>query len=149
MKEQLLLKSIKLSNDVFLGTVVQVIDSGSDVKINISGNSMKPFLNDRDTIILRKTNIDTVKVGEIVLGTFNGAYVLHRMIRKGNNCIYIAGDNNVSQIEKINEFDIHAKATYLVRGAKNINLTNCLSRYNGLVWYYIRPLRKLYFKIFN
>lgn len=149
MEEQLLPGSIKLSNEILLGAVVEFINNGSDVKINISGNSMKPFLSDGDVVLLRNTSLEDTKLGDIVLGKYNGAYVLHRVIGKNRTSVFLAGDNNFNQIEVIEADNILAKAIFLVKDVGYVDLISGCARVKGLIWYYLRPFRKVYFKLFR
>ncbi|MCI0920749.1 S24/S26 family peptidase [Sphingobacterium rhinopitheci] len=149
MEQQKVTNAIKLSNDILLGSVVELIKNGKHVKINISGSSMQPFLFDGDAILLTNISFSTIKLGDIILAKYNGAYVLHRVIRKKNSCVFIAGDNNLSQIEKIEAINILAIAVKLFRSNRVISLTSIYSRLLGVIWYCLRPLRKVYAKLFK
>lgn len=149
MKEQSSLRSITLSNDILLGSVVEMVGNGSVVKINISGSSMKPFLYNGDSILLKKVAKQNIYLGDIVLGKYHNNYVLHRVVRIENDCVFLAGDNNLSQIERIEEENICAIAIALVTDEGNKDLTTNYRRFLGLLWYCLRPFRKVYFKIFK
>lgn len=142
-------KSIKLSNDILIGAIIELVKEGKQVKMNISGSSMNPFLYDGDTIVIRYITLNEVNLGDVVLGKYNNIYVLHRVIHKKKDCIFIAGDNNLSQIEKIESKDIYALATGLVKSDEIVNLTNKIYRFKGLFWYYLRPFRRIYIKLFK
>lgn len=149
MKEQVVTRSLKLSNEIFLSSVVELLQQGKLVKINVSGGSMRPFLKDGDTILLGYIDFDTVRFGDILLCKYRGEYVLHRMVGKDKNCIYLAGDNNLRYIEKILAKDVYAIAKALVHPKGDVNLESLSSKFKGLVWYYLRPFRRVYSKIFN
>lgn len=147
MKQQLKTNSIKLSNEILLGSVVELIKSGRKVKINISGSSMIPFLYDGQTILLSDIDMHSIRLGDIVLGRYRDAFVLHRVVRKKDDFIYIAGDNNLNQIERIPSNDIYAVALELYRADKVIKLRGTLIRIRGFIWYCLRPLRKVYARV--
>jgi len=149
MKEQLITKSLKLSNDILFECLIELINGGKQVKMNISGSSMQPFLYDGDTIVLQSVKLEDIKLGDVVLGKYNSAYVLHRVINKKKDCIYIAGDNNISQIEIIYIQDICALANTLIKYTGDVNLRSSINRYKGLVWYYLRPFRRVCLKLFK
>lgn len=149
MEQQIVSKSLKLSNEILLGSVVELIQNGRQVKINISGSSMQPFLSDGDVILLDNIKLEHIKIGTVILGKYNGAYVLHRVIKKSENFVFIAGDNNLSQIEKIEANDVLAIAIKLIKIDKTINLTSKYFRCLGILWYSLRPFRKVYFKLFK
>lgn len=147
MKEQSIIKSIKISNEILLDSVVDLIEKGSSVKINISGSSMEPCLYEGDTIVIKGIKLAEVKLGDIILGKYKGAYILHRVIKRAKDCIYIAGDNNLSQIEKIEASDIYAIATEVVKLDNKVDLRSNLSRIKGLIWYYLRFFRRVKVKL--
>ena len=149
MKEQLSVKSIKISNEVLLGSVIEFIKSGKQVKINVVGSSMQPFLFDGDTIILRGIVFDSIRLGDILLGKYLGKYVLHRVVRIGEGCVYLAGDKNLIQIEMVKLEEIYAIAATLLKDNRKIDLTNRIGRFKGLGWFYFRPIRRVFAYIFN
>lgn len=149
MKEQVVSLSIKISNDILLGTVVDIVRSGKLVKINITGSSMHPFLQHGDTVILRGIKLKEIKKGDIILGKYKHSYVLHRVIGKRKHCIYIAGDNNLRLVETIDNSEIYAQAVTLVKPSGDVDLTSIYNRYLGISWYYLRPFRWLYIKFFK
>jgi len=149
MNKQLITKSMKVSNEILLGTVVEFINEGRQVKMNISGSSMQPFLFDGDTVLLKAIQWKDIKLGDIILGKYNGLYVLHRVINKKIDCVHLAGDNNTHQIEVIYSKNIYALATSLIKPMGNVDLTTCSSRYKGLCWYYLRPFRIVWNKLFK
>lgn len=149
MKEQVVSKSIKISNDILLDSVVSMVKSGKFVKINVSGSSMNPFLYNGDTIILKDIKIEKIRKGHIILGKYNKAYVLHRVIRKGKNHIYIAGDNNLGLVEEVLVSEVYALATTLIKSNSEIDLTSFYNRALGIIWYYLRPFRRLFTKIYK
>lgn len=61
--------------------------------VQVSGNSMSPFLvHNRDTVYITAVR-RPLHVGDIVLyQRDNGAYVLHRICKMGRNCCDIVGD---------------------------------------------------------
>lgn len=149
MNEHVVAKSIKLSNDILLDSVVAMVKSGKFVKINVAGSSMKPFLHNGDTIILKDIKLNKIRNGDIILGKYNNAYILHRVIRQRKDCIYMAGDNNLSLVEIIPNSAIYARAVTLVKPKHEGDLTSFYSRWLGLCWYYLRPFRRLYIKIYK
>lgn len=149
MKEHISAKSIKFSNEILLGSIVDLVKLGKKVKMNISGSSMQPFLYDGDMLILGKVKLKDIKLGDIILGRYGNSYVLHRVIQIKKDCVYIAGDNNLSQIERIEADEIQALALKVIGRKGNLNLLTKTSRLKGLIWYYLRPFRRVYTKLFK
>lgn len=124
-----------------------MIREGKDVRINVVGSSMQPFLYNGDQVVLSEITLVDIKLGDVVLGKYRGSFVLHRVIKKETKSIIMAGDNNLVQLEEIDETNIIAVAKVLVRGDKEINLRASTLKFSGLVWYLLRPFRKVYRKI--
>ena len=66
----------------------------------VEGSSMEPLLHTGDLVLLTKKPPEDVEVGDIVVYSWGGKYVIHRVIHKyvspqGEVCIVTKGDNNV------------------------------------------------------
>jgi hypothetical protein len=68
-------KSTTELSEVMLG----LINSGTDVKITVTGNSMRPMLRHRrDTVVLTSCDVNTLKKGDLPLYVRDdGSYILH------------------------------------------------------------------------
>lgn len=89
----------------------QMIDSltqGKKVKILVTGDSMRPFLVNGDVVELHVPIGKEPKRGSIVLAYYNKKYVLHRVVRRKESRIWMAGDGNLGQIEVLPEADVRA-----------------------------------------
>ena len=75
--------SLKIPNIDLLEECIELLNEGKTVLLTAKGDSMLPFIRDREKIILQKA--ETYRRGDIVLArTDNGTTVLHRIIRTGN-----------------------------------------------------------------
>ncbi|MGB8454368.1 MAG: S24/S26 family peptidase [Anaerocolumna sp.] len=72
----------------------ELLNGGQRVRITVTGMSMYPFLRgNKDRVELVRTNFSEIKRGDIVLAVReNKQYVLHRVIKKKKNYVYINGD---------------------------------------------------------
>lgn len=61
---------------------------------SITGNSMSPFLNDTNKVVISKVNRD-IHLYDVVLYKTNDKYILHRVIDINNNKFVIRGDNRI------------------------------------------------------
>ena len=80
------MKKVILSNDVLLPEIIRLLNEGESITMKVKGNSMLPFITDRNSVLLREVDVSKLKKGDIVLATTNKAqYVLHRItaIRTG------------------------------------------------------------------
>jgi signal peptidase I len=60
-----------------------ILEQGLDLRIKVTGQSMKPYINNGDTVILRKVQDRSLHRGDIIYFLdATGAAVLHRIIFK-------------------------------------------------------------------
>ena len=83
----------KLGDDGIVKIILSKLSCGEKVTLTVTGNSMEPFLFDgTDKVILQKIK-EPPKRGDIVFyRRKNGAYVLHRVVRKKGDIYYFSGD---------------------------------------------------------
>ncbi len=83
----------KLSDDGLVKIILYKLSSGEKVALTVTGNSMKPFLEDgRDKAVLQKIEKEPKKGDVVFYRRKNGAYVLHRVVRKKGEKFYFSGD---------------------------------------------------------
>ena len=117
-----MIKAEKIKNaemNIIVPMIESVIEDGRDAKIRVTGNSMYPTLVDRrDTVIL--SAIDKISVGDVLLyKRENGDYVMHRVIRKKDNTLSFAGDNELVLEHPVLTNQCIAKMTGFVRNKKS------------------------------
>ncbi len=143
------MKSKKVSNLELFSSVLDLIKRGRNVKIKISGTSMEPFIKHAEDVVLSSVSFEDIKLGSVILAEYNNSYVFHRVIRKNKQHIFLVGDNNLIQIERINVHKVYAIGKELIRKHKTVNLLGLNFRIKGLVWYILRPFRRIYVKLIN
>lgn len=136
-------ETVRINNETYFTLVKQRLDAGAQVWIPIVGKSMQPFLRERDEVLLRKTETADVTVGDIVLAQWEQRYMLHRVVRKKAGWLWLAGDNNLVQLEKVASTDLIALLVEARRGSQSIQLARPLSKVLGMVWYYLRLPRRV------
>lgn len=120
-------------NAPFFEEVVQQLNDGKSVMITVSGSSMLPALWPGDTVSLQHIEQSTVRIGDVVLAKYKGAYILHRIIWKHADYYYLAGDGNRLQIEKVKLNELVAVVVRAFRGEKLLQMK---SFFNTLYWTY-------------
>lgn len=77
----------------YISMLLELIEQGHEVSLNIAGNSMLPFLaHNRDSVRLRKPD-RALKMGDIILyQRQTGQFVLHRICRIAKDGIFTVGD---------------------------------------------------------
>lgn len=138
-----------ISNDLYFTEVQRMLDEGKEVRIRIKGGSMRPFIEDGDSVLLLAYRGGALQLGSNLLTKHQGKYVFHRYVGKKNGQIVLAGDGNLVLREYIDTTDIIAVASVLYpqQSAEEINLNDRWARLRGLVWYRIRLIRRIVAKL--
>lgn len=96
---------------------------GSISVFNIVSKSMEPTIKVNDLIIIQKSNIEDLKIGDIITyKTEDGTIVTHRIIKKnkedGQNVYTTKGDNNdVEDSEKVSFSQVYGKYLFKINSA--------------------------------
>lgn len=138
-----------LANSLFFQQVREFLGEGKEVVFSLRGSSMKPFLQEGDLITIKPVSGLNLKVGHIVLAYFKNGYVLHRIIRLDRNVIYMAGDANLVQIEKIGRDAIIGFLSEAKREDTAVQLYTLRMFCYAQLWYYARPLRRVGARLFK
>lgn len=142
MKKQVSLPMSELSP-----VIEQCIENGSEVIINITGNSMRPFLKDRrDQVVLIKPEAEMLKKLDVPLyRRKNGKYVLHRIFKCGEKSYTMLGDAQVTLEPDIEPEQIIALSKAFIRKGKRFECNSFIYKSYSYLWYLAYPLRKFYF----
>ena len=128
-----------------------LLDTGALLPLQITGSSMTPFLvPGRDSVMLEKPK-RSLRTGEMVLyQRDNGAYVLHRIVRRPQNGTFsIIGDGQ-DQIETgIREEQIFAVVRYATRKGKRQEPGCFWWEFFARVWIHLIPVRAQLRRIYS
>lgn len=132
-----------LPNDIFFAQVESEISQGRSVWFKIKGTSMLPFLKDnKDSVLLSPVKESVVK-NDVVLFSYNGRHVLHRVIEIEGKKYIIQGDGVYASREFCHSKDIIGKVTQIQRpSGKIIPVTSFKWRMFSSLWVNLRFLRK-------
>ena len=141
-------KSKIVSNADYFAEVQRMLQEGKEVRIRIKGQSMRPFIDDGDTVMLRAYRGQPLPLGSNILAKDKGKFVLHRLVAKKKGQYVLAGDGNLVLHEYIAESDIIAVAYMHYPKDKEgaIPIHSTWPRLRGLAWYHIRLLRRILIK---
>jgi signal peptidase len=139
--------TLRVANNIFFKEVKEILSSGKDVLFTINGNSMRPFLSHGDKVLISPHNINDLTLGKIILAKSKFGYVLHRLVWKKKNTVWLAGDNNLVQIEKIAINDILGYVKYAESDGKKNNVQSFRHITLSMFWFILRPLRLFIYKI--
>src|SRR5690606_20619229 len=134
---------VRIENESFFSVVKDRLDLGDRVCIPVVGKSMEPFLREKDEVLLQTARDAEIAIGDIVLAKWGQRYVLHRVVRKKADELWLAGDNNLVQIEKIASADLIAVLSEARRGGKVLAVSGTFNKSLGMLWYYRRLPRRV------
>ena len=142
-----MVKTVNLSMEKISPIIAQCVESGSEVILTVTGNSMRPFLVDkRDQVVLIKANAEALQEGDVPLyQRRNGKYVLHRMVKRENGSYTMLGDAQVDLEKGIMPDQIIAVAKAFIRKGKRYECDSKKYRRYVNFWKAMLPLRKFYF----
>lgn len=135
----------------YLPVLIDIIKTGKDVNLLISGSSMSPFLcHHRDTIVISKPDGAFFR-GEMVFYIRNsGQYVMHRIhhIDKQGN-LFIVGDAQTEIEGPILPSQVFGVIHKVIRKGKLIQKGDFWWDFFEKVWIRIVPLRPFIVKLYG
>ena len=133
----------------YLPILQDIIKTGKDVSLLVSGSSMSPFLiHHRDTIIISKP-MQPLKRGDMVFyQRLTGQYVMHRIhhIDKNGN-LYIIGDAQTEIEGPVSPNQVFGIIHKVIRKGKKLQKGNLWWWFFEKIWIRIVPLRPYIIKL--
>ena len=87
-----------------------------------AGFSMWPFIRQGQRLVIKKTSVEDLAAGDVILYRLNSQLVCHRLIKKVNGKIFVRGDNSVLGHEVLTKEAILGKAIASIENGKIISL---------------------------
>ena len=99
----------------------EILQDGADLRVRVTGRSMRPFLRGGEVLTIRQTPSPYLRKGDLIL--FRNSYelpVLHRLLKKrktgdGSFCILTKGDALMAFDEEIHEDSVLGKVLRIER----------------------------------
>ena len=134
-----------LNNDFLFEEVEKLISQGESVEIFVKGRSMTPYLRDGvDKVALSPIEPSVLKKGDIVLFSYLGNYLLHRIIKRKENVLTIQGDGNIKTREEVLLSEIIGIVSFKIKpSGKYISVSSLSHNLYWRCWFFLRPLRRL------
>ena len=105
-----------IPNDVFFAWVESEIAEGHSVRIRLKGQSMFPLLrNERDEVVLYPCHEHDLHPMDVVLFRYQGRHVLHRILRREGDWLYLRGDGSYVAKEECAVSDVVGKVHEIIR----------------------------------
>lgn len=128
--------------------IKELLNSGSNAKLRVTGTSMTPFLrHNRDQVELKAVSFNDIRKNDIVLALCdNGQYILHRVVKKTKENFYTIGDAQNVPEGPFRPDQLIAAASVVWRDSKAIQKSDILWRTASYLWLIAYPLRPYVFK---
>lgn len=111
-----------VDTEIWINEIVSILNEGYEAPLNITGNSMFPFLkNGRDSVLLKKF-VAPAQNGDILLyRRDDGSFILHRVVKTEKNLLWFAGDAQSVIEGPVHESEVLAIAVKAKRNGKWIS----------------------------
>jgi signal peptidase I len=131
-------------SEQLLPLIAKILASGSNVKLTVTGNSMRPFIRDNATVLLASAAQRSLLPGDVVLAQRpDDVLVLHRILRKNREGYFLAGDAQGIIEGPVSHDRIFAHAYAVVHDSKEVRLDRVLMRKAGILWIRTAPLARI------
>ena len=112
--------------------------------IEVTGLSMWPFLKSGEKLIIKKTSMGDLRLGDIILYRTDNQLVSHRLVKRVRNedgyLVYTRGDNSNSLPKLVTEQMFLGKAIGIIKHSKTISLIGRRRRFVNRIIVIIAPL---------
>lgn len=138
-----------ISSKELFSAIEELLAEGRQAAFTVTGMSMWPFLcHGRDQVIVEACRPDLLRRGDIVLlQTYLGNYLLHRITEKTNTGVVTTGDGNCFRDGEFVFSCVRAKAVSLRRKGKIIKCGSWQWKIVSHIWMALFPLRKRIFAV--
>ena len=128
-----------------------LIESGTDVSIVVTGNSMRPLWHSRrDTVVLTGCDPLSLKKGQIPLYLReNGQFVLHRIVKVHNDCYDMAGDHQTEIERAVPKQKVLCVVKAYTRNGKFHTCDDLGFRLYSFLWRIALPFRGAVFAVYR
>ena len=135
---------IEITQEWLFGEAKDFLSKGESVIMRGRGNSMNPYLKaGTDAVVLSPYSLDDLQAGVIVLFSYRGKYLLHRIVGFRDNCFVIQGDGICKNTEIVPPQDIIAVVRTVIRpGGKEVSVYSSKARLYWWSWRSLRPFRR-------
>lgn len=128
----------------YMEMIRALLEDGQEVSMIVTGNSMRPFLkHGRDKICMKKTDRKLRKGDIVFYRRENGQYVMHRVLKCGDQSYTLLGDGQIVPESGIRQEQIFARITKVQVRGKWIGSENFRWRFFEHIWIRFCGIRKL------
>ena len=125
----------------FTDMIRELLNTGHGVTFVARGRSMKPFICSGTPLCVSPVLHKNIRIGDVLLyQAASGQAIAHRLIKRTEEpgaIYYTAADNETQGVSAVPAQAIIGRVDRLERKGGRI------VRWLGLVWYYLRPVRRV------
>lgn len=133
----------------YLSVLKELVQSGKEVSLLISGSSMSPFLiHERDYVYFKAPERELRKGDIVFYQRKSGQYVMHRIWKVKAEGYYIVGDAQTEIEGPVLREQIFAIVTKVQRKGKWIKPGDFWWEFFAHVWLHMIPMRRGIMKIY-
>lgn len=135
----------------YLPVLIGILEEGHDVNVQISGNSMTPFLaHNRDTLIVSPPDGNFKRGDMVFYQRRNGRYVMHRIHHVGaDGMLYIVGDAQTLIEGPVSPDQVFGVIRKVIRKGKVIDRHDFWWFFFEKIWIRMVPLRPAALKLYS
>ena len=139
----------KIDTREYMSMMRELTESGKEVSMIISGNSMSPFLiHERDSICFKKPDRELRRGDMVFYQRPTGQYVMHRIYKVKPEGYYIVGDAQQEIEGPVTREQIFAIITKVQRKGKWIEPEDFWWEFFEHVWIRMIPVRRQIMKLY-
>ncbi len=131
--------------------IEELIATGADVTLTVTGNSMSPLWHHlKNSVVLTKCDPYALNKGDVPLyRRADGRYILHRIVRVHKDTYDLAGDAQTEIERGLEKSRIIAVVKAFERGGRLVSVTSPRYRAYERLWRLLLPLRQVIFKVYG
>lgn len=141
-----------MTADFVRTAVEQQMSQGESLILRVTGRSMRPYLRGtgNESVVVSGYSPEELKPGIIILFTYNGSLVFHRIVRTDNERLIVQGDGNCLESENVEIQNVLGIVRRIIRANEKASSPYSFSgRVYWHIWYRLRPIRKYLLLIYN
>jgi hypothetical protein len=135
---------IEITQEWLFSETKEFLDKGENVTMRVKGNSMNPYLrSSKDVVVLSSFREEDLHPGGIVLFSYHGQHIFHRIIGQKDGYYVIQGDGVCKNTEKVLLQDIIAAVRTIIRpDGREVSAQSFDARLYWQCWRCLRPFRR-------
>ncbi|MDO4756346.1 MAG: S24/S26 family peptidase [Parabacteroides sp.] len=141
----------QIPNNLFFAWVETEIAKGRAVRFRLKGDSMFPLIrNGRDEVVLYPCSEDELSPMDVVLFRYQGKHLLHRILRREGDQLFLQGDGSYVAKERCKTSDVVGIVREIIRpSGRVIPVTNWQWKLPAFLWQKIGITRTFLLRILH